>query len=95
MKNGDAHVLEELLAPFEARPLGVDRDEVTERRRGTAFGEELNRIQGAEPNAVRERLIRLWCLGQVNHEEFVGLVGEIGRKGLFKALDHELSPDGR
>lgn len=49
----------------------------------------MNRIQGAEPNMVRERLSRLWCLGQVSHEEFVALVGEVGRKSLFNAMDNE------
>lgn len=87
--------LDELLRPYEARPLGLTRDAIAERQRGAAFGEDLNRLQGAEPNAVRERLNTLWCLGQVTHEEFVALVGEIGRRGLFRAMDKDFSGDGR
>jgi len=95
MTTTTVNALDELLRPFEARPLGLARDEIAARQRGAAFGEELNRIQGAEPNMVRERLSRLWCLGQVSHEEFVALVGEVGRKGLFNAMDNEPASDGR
>lgn len=95
MSTATTTVLDALLEPFEARPLGLMRDEVAERERGAAFGEELNRLQGAEPNPVRDRLNTLWCLGQVSHEEFVALVGEIGRRGLFRAMEKEITRDGR
>lgn len=93
MTTTTVNALEELLRPFEARPLGLTRDEIAARQRGAAFGEELNRIQGAEPNAVRERLSTLWCLGQISDQEFDALVAEIARRGLFE--DNEVVRDGR
>lgn len=89
------NALDALLEPFENRPLRLTRDEIAERKRGSAFGEDLNRLQGAERNPVRERLNTLWCLGQVTHEEFVSLVGEIGRRGLFRTMDKDISTDSR
>ncbi|WP_072387083.1 hypothetical protein [Hyphomicrobium sp. CS1BSMeth3] len=75
--------LDELLAPYEARPVTLPREEIEERRRGAALGKELNRLQGATHNAVAERLMALYTLGQVSHAEFVALTGEIGRRSLF------------
>ncbi len=95
MSTTTVNALDELLRPYEARPLGISRDEVAERKRGTDVGAELDRIEGVEPNAAGDRLINLWCLGQVTQEEFNALVAEIARRGLYEPDDKETARDGR
>ncbi len=85
--------LEKLLAPLEQRPVTVDRETMLRRREGATLGHELNRVQGASYTALDARLDRLWRNGQVTKAEYVGLVADIGRRGLF--TEQPLERDGR
>lgn len=90
-----AEDLDRLLAPYEARTVALSRDEIAERKRGMAFGADLNRLQGIVPASIDRRLENLWCLGQVTREELAHLVSEIAHKGLFRETPKEISMDGR
>ncbi|MGD9829697.1 MAG: hypothetical protein AB7U66_13305, partial [Hyphomicrobiaceae bacterium] len=54
-----ADEIEALLSPLEARPVKLSTPEIARRRSGLAFGQELSRLQGAQPSAVRARLAEL------------------------------------
>lgn len=90
-----ADALDRLLAPFEGRAVVLSRDVIAERKRGMAFGTELNRLQGIVPASVDRRLENLWCLGQVTREELSRLVAEIAHQGLFRDKPQELPRDER
>jgi len=77
--------IETLLASFERRPVTADRATFLARRDGASLGHELNRLQGASYTDVDARLDRLWRNAQVTKAEYVHLVTEIARRGLFKA----------
>ena len=79
--------LDALLTPFEARPVALQDAEIAERRRGIAFGWELNRIQGAIRSAASERLADLFCTGRVTRDEYVSLAADLARRGLLRVTD--------
>ncbi len=81
--------LDNLLAPFEARRVALARDEIAERRRSLALGDELNRIQGQGRHGVVDRLGRLWCNGQITHAEYFALLGDVGRHGYLNGHESE------
>ncbi|HWV58770.1 MAG TPA: hypothetical protein VNZ57_15040 [Longimicrobiales bacterium] len=75
--------LDELLAPFERRPVLRDAANQARARDRLAFGRELARLQGAHPNPVRERIAALVVAGQASPREAMELAAEIARRGLF------------
>jgi hypothetical protein len=81
--------LDELLAPFEARPVSRSPDDIERTRREHALGEHLARIQGADDNEAYRRLRELVMLGKATREEVLQLGAEVARRGLFCRL-----PDG-
>lgn len=87
--------LDQLLKPYEDRPLGIPRDEAAERQRGISVSKDMNRALGAEANAAQDRLLNLWCLGQVTDAEFSALVVEVAKRKLYEPTDKETARDGR
>lgn len=79
----DASPLDELLAPFEARPVTTSAEKIQENRRQHALGEHLARIQGADDNEAYRRLRELVMLGKATAEEVLDLGADVARRGLF------------
>ena len=75
--------LDELLAPFEARPVMRSSDEIEQTRREHALGEHLARLQGTDDNDAYRRLRELVMLGKATREEVLELGAEVARRGLF------------
>ena len=85
--------LDELLAPYETRPITRVPTAIAELRRGLALGAELNRLQGAQPDGeARTRLMSLYCQGQLDRAEFLKLAATLAR-GRFHDLN-EAEIDG-
>lgn len=87
--------LDELLKPYEARPLGIPRDEAAKRQRGATVSADMHAALGFKSNAAADRLINLWCMGQVTKAEFNALVIEVAQRRLFLPIDNEAVRDGR
>lgn len=95
MSTTTVSALDDLLRPYEARPLGIARDEAAERQRGAAVSSDMHQALGFAPNVASDRLIRLWCLGQVTEEELDALVLEVAKRGLYEPWNNETIRDGR
>lgn len=78
--------LEVLLSPYEQRPVTADPQTMLAHRSGGALAHDLNRLQGADYTEVDARLDRLWRNGQITKPEYIQLVTELARQGLFKNI---------
>lgn len=59
--------------------------EIARRRESLVLGQELNRIQGAEPSPITSRLMELWVTGQVSREDVSCVAADLARRGLLSA----------
>lgn len=70
-------MVDDILAPYENRRSPLALSEIAERRAGLLFGWQLNRLQGATPNATDGRLVDLYASGRISRQEYVSLVVKI------------------
>lgn len=78
--------VDELLAPFEARPVTRTPEVIEEVRDRNALGAHLARIQGAEDNEAYRRLRELVMLGKATRKEVLELGAEVARRSLFNGM---------
>ena len=61
---------DDVLAPFEARPVTLSAEQIEARKRDLALGWELSRLQGATMTEAWERLLGLYARGQLDRLEY-------------------------
>jgi hypothetical protein len=82
-------LLDEILASYEQRAITRTPEDIEHQRTDIALGQNLGRIQGAQPSTVRSSLVELVILGKATPSEVMSLGAEIARRGLFTASDME------
>ena len=84
-----------LLAPFEARPVTLPREEVTSRQRHLSFGWELSRLQGATMTEAWRRLFDLYACGQITRDEYRSVGLALAKSGALTSKEELSSHHGR
>ena len=87
MQDAAALTIDDLLAPFEARPVPHSPEEIAARRRHLAFGWELSRLQGALMNRTWRRLLELHARGQITRSEYRSIGLSLAKTGALRTPD--------